>query len=194
MTQIEPATLIGTHVFLRPLTPDDAPALRAAVAEGALHTKWSTTIPAPDHVEADIAHRLAKQAAGDWLAFSQVAPDGTMLGQTTYLNIARNVPRLEIGNTFLRPAAQRTPINTEAKRLLLAHAFATLGMAAVDFRTHRLNSQSRRAIERLGAQLDGILRNHKRMPDGTLRDTATYSILASEWDTIRAHLAHQLAC
>ncbi|MEM8981135.1 MAG: GNAT family protein [Pseudomonadota bacterium] len=193
MPHFDPVTLTGRHVILRPLSPEDAPALREAVAEGDLYKKWSTTIPAPNEVEDDIARRLDWQAQGHVLAFSQTALDGTMLGQTTYLNIDFSVPRLEIGNTYLRASAQRSPVNTEAKRLLLGHAFETLGVAAIDLRTHRLNAQSRRAIERLGAQLDGILRNHKRMPDGTLRDTATYSILASEWDTVRAHLDHQLS-
>jgi RimJ/RimL family protein N-acetyltransferase len=101
--------------------------------------------------------------------------------------------RVEIGSTWYAAAVQRSPLNTQCKRLLLAHAFETLGCIAVEFRTHRLNTQSRRAIERLGAQLDGMLRAHQVSPNGTLRDTAVYSITAAEWPTVRAHLDWQLA-
>ena len=101
--------------------------------------------------------------------------------------------RVEIGSTWYAQRVQRTALNTQCKRLLLAHAFETLDCIAVEFRTHRLNTQSRRAIERLGAQLDGILRAHQRTADGSLRDTAVYSITAAEWPTIRQHLDHQLS-
>ena len=108
-------------------------------------------------------------------------------------NIDATHRRVEIGSTWTAASAQRTGLNTQCKRLLLGHAFEALGCIAVEFRTHRLNTQSRRAIERLGAQLDGMLRSHQRMPDGTLRDTAVYSITAAEWPTIRTHLDWQLA-
>ena len=109
------------------------------------------------------------------------------------MNIDGAHQRVEIGSTWYAASAQRTPLNTQCKRLLLAHAFEALACIAVEFRTHRFNQQSRRAIERLGAQLDGILRNHQRAANGTLRDTAVYSITADEWPTVRAHLDHQLA-
>jgi RimJ/RimL family protein N-acetyltransferase len=108
------------------------------------------------------------------------------------MNIDAANQRLEIGGTFYAASVQRTAINTECKLMLLRHAFEALGCIAVEFRTHRLNQQSRRAIERLGAQLDGILRCHARSSDGTLRDTAVYSITAAEWPTIRSHLKWQL--
>jgi RimJ/RimL family protein N-acetyltransferase len=111
---------------------------------------------------------------------------------TTYMNIDAANRRVEIGSTWTAASAQRSALNTQCKRLLLGHAFEVLDCIAVEFRTHRLNMQSRRAIERLGAQLDGILRSHQRMPDGTLRDTAVYSITAAEWPTIRTHLDWQL--
>jgi RimJ/RimL family protein N-acetyltransferase len=111
-----------------------------------------------------------------------------VVGATNYLNIDAANKRLEIGGTFYAASVQRTAINTECKLLLLTHAFEALDCIAVEFRTHRLNQQSRRAIERLGAQLDGMLRCHQRSPDGTLRDTAVYSITAAEWPTIRTNL------
>ena len=117
---------------------------------------------------------------------------GKAVGMTTYMNIDAANTRVEIGSTWMRKSAQRTRINTEAKLLMLAHAFDTLGCIAVEFRTHAMNVQSRRAIERLGAKLDGILRNHMVMANGTLRDTAVYSILPHEWPAVRANLEWQL--
>ncbi len=111
---------------------------------------------------------------------------------TTYMNIDAAGPRVEIGSTWYAARCQRTPLNTEAKRLLLAHAFEALGCLAVEFRTHVMNHASRRAIERLGARLDGILRHHQRMADGSLRDTCVYSITQPEWPTVRTHLDWQL--
>ncbi|MGR3434280.1 MAG: GNAT family N-acetyltransferase [Shimia sp.] len=182
---IAPVTLRGPGVVLRPLVAEDAAALREMVAEGDLWRKWSTTIPAPEGVEAEIARRLSLP---DMLPLSVCDPDGRMLGQTTFMRIDRALPRLEIGSTFLRPSAQGTKINVAMKRAMLAQAFEVWGCVAVEFRTHRLNRQSRAAIEALGAQLDGVLRRHARMPDGTLRDTAIYSVTADEWPSVRAHL------
>jgi RimJ/RimL family protein N-acetyltransferase len=117
---------------------------------------------------------------------------GKVVGMTTYMNIDALNKRVEIGSTWYAAAVQRSPLNTECKLMLLTHAFETLNCIAVEFRTHRLNTQSRRAIERLGAQLDGILRAHQRAANGTLRDTAVYSITAAEWPTVKAHLDWQL--
>jgi len=116
----------------------------------------------------------------------------SVVGMTTYLNIDLAGPRLEIGGTWYANRVQRTPLNTEAKLLLLSHAFDSLSCLAVEFRTHFLNHQSRRAIERLGAKLDGVLRQHMRMRDGTLRDTCVYSIIPSEWPAVRSNLKWQL--
>jgi RimJ/RimL family protein N-acetyltransferase len=140
----------------------------------------------------EIERRLALQAAGSMLPFTVLDPAGTPVGMTTYMNVDPVYKRVEIGSTWYAQRVQRTPLNTECKRMLLGHAFDTLGCIAVEFRTHRLNTQSRRAIERLGAQLDGILRAHQRSADGALRDTAVYSITAAEWPTIRQHLQWQL--
>ena len=132
--------------------------------------------------------RLRLRDIGAMIPFTQLDARGVPIGMTSYMNIDHATPRVEIGSTWIAPTAQRSPLNTEAKRLLLAHAFEVWSCLAVEFRTHRLNSQSRRAIERLGAQLDGILRAHQTSPNGTIRDTAVYSITAQEWPVIRAHL------
>ncbi|MGR3435033.1 MAG: GNAT family N-acetyltransferase, partial [Shimia sp.] len=180
-----PVTLTGATVTLRPLDASHAEALRECVSEGDLWRIWETTIPASDAVETEIARRLSLQTAGSMVPFSIFVSD-TLVGQTTYMNIDRTVPRVEIGSTFLRPSAHRTGVNREMKRMMLAHAFETEGAEVVEFRTHRLNMRSRRAIEGLGAQFDGILRSHQRLRDGTLRDTAVYSITAAEWPAVSA--------
>lgn len=181
-------TLRGRHVTLVPLDRAHAEALGDASATGALHALWYTQIPAPKGMLAEIDRRLRLRDVGAMIPFTQLDAQGTPIGMTSYMNIDHASPRVEIGSTWLTPKAQRGPINTEAKRLLLGHAFEVWSCLAVEFRTHRLNQQSRRAIERLGAQLDGILRAHLKMPNGTLRDTAVYSITAHEWPVIRAHL------
>ena len=188
----EPVTLQGHHVRLVPLQADHAPALAEAAADGDLSKLWYTAIPAPDQVVAEISRRLGLLAAGNMLPWAVLDASGQPVGMTTYMNIDPVHQRVEIGSTWYASRVQRTPLNTEAKRLLLAHAFEALQCIAVEFRTHRFNVQSRRAIERLGAQFDGMLRNHQRAANGTLRDTAVYSITADEWPTVRGHLDFQL--
>ncbi|WP_374545350.1 GNAT family N-acetyltransferase [Rhodoblastus sp.] len=191
--KIEPATLQGRHVLLRPLAPDDADQLTEAVRDGELWRHWYTTAPEPEAMRAEIARRLSLQNAGSMLPFTVVEPtSGRAVGMTTYMNIDAAHHRVEIGSTWYARSVQRTALNTEAKLLLLGHAFETLDCIAVEFRTHALNFQSRKAIERLGAKLDGILRNHQRARNGTLRDTCVYSVIASEWPTIKAHLRWQI--
>jgi RimJ/RimL family protein N-acetyltransferase len=187
-----PVTLQGTHAALVPLTPDHESALIAAAADGELWKLWYTSVPAPDKMGADIQRRLGLQASGSMLPFAVLDASGAVVGETTYMNIDAAHKRVEIGSTWYAKHVQRGPLNTECKLMLLTHAFEALDCIAVEFRTHRLNTQSRRAIERLGAQLDGILRNHSRGPDGNLRDTAVYSITAAEWPTIKTHLRWQL--
>ncbi len=190
---LHPVTLSGQHVELVPLSRTHEAALVDAVQDGQLWKLWYTMIPTADAMGAEIERRLALQAAGTWLPFAVLdGPGGTPIGMTSYLNVEASVPRLEIGSTWYAARTQRTPLNTEAKRLLLAHAFDQLGCLAVEFRTHFLNHASRRAIERVGAKLDGVLRHHARMKDGTLRDTCVYSITAPEWPTVRSHLDWQL--
>ncbi len=183
-----PMTLRGRHVVLAPLSQAHCADLQQASAVGELHKLWYTSVPAPQDMAAEIDRRLGLQQAGQMLPFATCLPDGTAIGMTTYLNIDAANKRLEIGSTWLGRAAQRSPVNTEAKRLMLAHAFDDLDCIAVEFRTHFMNRQSRRAIERLGAKQDGILRAHMRLANGTLRDTVVYSITAPEWPTVRANL------
>ena len=189
----EPVTLQGTHVRLEPLQAGHAAALAEAVRDGQLWELWYTAVPTPEGMAAEISRRLGLHAAGSMLPFTVRDASGTPVGMSTYMNIDAANQRLEIGSTWYAGRVQRSPLNTEAKRLLLGHAFEQLQCIAVEFRTHRFNQQSRRAIERLGAQMDGILRNHQRAGNGTLRDTVVYSITADEWPTVRAHLDFQLA-
>jgi len=193
MSWLQAITLAGSHATPVPLSHAHAEGLRAATIDGELWRLWYTAIPTPDTMRAEIDRRLALQAKGSMLPFTVRTPDGRVAGMTTYMNVDAAHRRVEIGSTWYAARVQRSPLNTQCKRLLLAHAFDTLGCIAVEFRTHRLNTQSRRAIERLGAQLDGVLRSHQRGADGTLRDTAVYSITAAEWPTVRSHLDWQLA-
>jgi RimJ/RimL family protein N-acetyltransferase len=140
-------------------------------------------------MRAEIDRRLALQSEGSMVAFSILSQEtGRAIGMTTYLNIEAEHRRLEIGATWYRQSAQRTPANTECKRLLLAHAFEQLNCVAVEFRTSFNNISSRRAIERLGAKLDGVLRSHRIVQDNVLRDTCVYSIVAHEWPAVKMHL------
>jgi RimJ/RimL family protein N-acetyltransferase len=190
---LEPVTLKGSHASLVPLAPDHRDGLVAAVRDGELWKLWYTTIPSPEGMAAEIERRLGLQAKGSMLPFTVLDAGGEPAGMTTYMNVDAPNRRVEIGSTWYRAAVQRTAVNTECKLMLLTHAFESLDCIAVEFRTHGLNSQSRRGIERLGAKLDGLLRNHSIMANGTLRDTAVYSIIAGEWPTVKAHLAWQLA-
>lgn len=188
----EPVTLGGPHATLVPLAREHHDALVRAAHDGELWRLWYTAVPSPEGMAAEIERRLALAEAGSMRPYTVLDAAGTVVGMSTYMHIDAKNRRVEIGSTWTARSAQRTPLNTQCKRLLLGHAFETLHCIAVEFRTHRLNTQSRRAIERLGAQLDGILRAHQIGPDGTLRDTAVYSITAAEWPTVRAHLDHEL--
>lgn len=191
---LTPVTLTGRHVELVPLAHDHAAALAEAVQDGELWRLWYTAIPTPERMAAEIERRLGLQDAGTMLPFAVLdGPGGRPVGMTTYMNVDAAGPRVEIGSTWYAARVQRTHLNTEAKRLLLGHAFEALGCLAVEFRTHVMNQASRRAIERLGARLDGILRHHQRLADGSLRDTCVYSIVAPDWPTVRTHLDWQLA-
>ncbi|MEY2960566.1 MAG: hypothetical protein RLZ60_396 [Pseudomonadota bacterium] len=187
-----PVTLSDTSVTLAPLSQDHAADLTEAAADGELWKLWYTMIPAPDGVEAEIDRRLGLLEKGAMLPFAILTPKGQAVGMTTYMNIDAANKRLEIGSTWYRKSVQRGPMNTQVKRLMLTHAFEALGCNAVEFRTHFMNHQSRAAIERLGAKLDGVLRSHMVMADGSLRDTCVYSILAHEWPTVKTHLTWQL--
>jgi len=186
-------TLEGTYATLVPLRAEHAEVLADAVKDGELWRLWYTSVPAPDEMAAVIAERIESAAQGGWSPFTVIErATAEPVGMTNYMRIDPKTPRMEIGGTWYRRRVQRTPLNTECKLMLLSHAFETLDCASVEFRTHVLNHQSRRAIERLGAKLDGILRNEVRTRDGNLRDTCCYSIVAGEWPTVRTHLQHQL--
>jgi RimJ/RimL family protein N-acetyltransferase len=193
MSWLQPVTLRGASVTLEPLSHDHHDDLVEAVKDGELWQLWYTMIPNPEGMRAEIDRRLGLQEKGSMLPFAVIDhATRRAVGMTTYMNVDAIHHRVEIGSTWYRANVQRSSLNTQCKLLLLAHAFDTLGCIAVEFRTHFFNNQSRRAIERLGAKLDGVLRNHQRASDGTLRDTAVYSIIASEWPTVRSHLTWQL--
>lgn len=188
----EPLTLRGSHATLEPLTPGHRDALAEAVQDGELWKLWYTSVPSPAGMRAEIERRLGLQAKGSMLPFAVLDAKGTPVGMTTYMNIDAANKRVEIGSTWYAACVQRSALNTECKRMLMTHAFETLGCIVVEYRTSFFNHASRRAIERLGAKLDGILRNHMRHADGSLRDTCVYSILATEWPAVKTHLGFRL--
>ena len=187
-------TLTGQHVALVPLSRSHQDALAEAARDGELWRLWYTSVPEPDDMGAEIERRLQLAEAGSMLPFTVVQlASGEVVGMTTFMHIDVVHRRVEVGSTWYANRVQRTAVNTDAKLLLLGYAFDSLGCIAVEFRTHVLNQQSRQAIERLGAKLDGILRSHQRARDGSLRDTCVYSIIAAEWPAVRAHLERKLA-
>ncbi|TFB47571.1 GNAT family N-acetyltransferase [Cryobacterium tagatosivorans] len=187
-------TLAGDRVTLEPLSADHVEDLKVAVVEGELWRAWYTGIPSPEEMPGEVRRRLALFASGQMLPWAiRDTARGSVVGMTTFMNITPQHRRLEIGSTWLAPSAQRTGANTEAKLLLLTHAFETLGCIAVEFRTHWHNRQSRAAIAALGARQDGVLRNHQLGRDGTLRDTVVFSIIDGEWPTVRLGLTERLA-
>jgi RimJ/RimL family protein N-acetyltransferase len=188
----EPVSLSGPHAQLKPLSHEHCGGLTEAVTDGGLWKLWYTSVPRPEDMAKEIDRRLKLQASGAMLPWTVFDADGKIAGMTTYMNVDAANRRVEIGSTWYAGRVQRSGLNTQCKLLLLAHAFEKLDCIAVEFRTHFFNHQSRRAIERLGAKLDGILRSHMIAPNGTLRDTAVYSIIASEWPTVKAHLDYQL--
>jgi len=188
----DPVTLRGQHARLEPLAHQHRDGLVEAVKDGELYKLWYTSVPTPDGMTREIDRRLGLQASGTMLPFTVFDAEGKIAGMTTYMNVDAANRRVEIGSTWYAKRVQRGPLNTQCKLLLLGHAFEALSCIAVEFRTHFFNQQSRRAIERLGARQDGILRSHQIAPNGTLRDTVVYSITAAEWPTVKAHLNFQL--
>lgn len=187
-------TLKGRHVTLEPLAISQHDDLVAAVSDGQLWKLWYTSVPRPEAMRAEIERRLGLQAQGSMLPFvlRRSGAGGAICGMSTFMHIDADNRRVEIGSTWTAASAQRTGVNTEAKLLLLRHAFDTLDCIAVEFRTHVMNQQSRAAIARLGARQDGVLRNHIIMPDGSLRDTVVFSIIASEWPAVKHNLLFKL--
>jgi N-acetyltransferase len=192
MPWLEPISLSGPHARLEPLSQSHREGLVEAVKDGELWKLWYTSIPAPENMTKEIDRRLGLQASGAMLPWTVFDAGGKIAGMTTYMNVDAPQRRVEIGSTWYARRVQRSGLNTQCKLLLLMHAFEKLDCIAVEFRTHFFNHQSRRGIERLGAKQDGILRNHQIAANGTLRDTVVFSIIASEWPTVKAHLNYQL--
>ena len=188
-----PIELKGASVKLIPLNLSHAEDLKEAVADGQLNNLWYTNIPDEGGVEAEIERRLKLEKLGSMAPFSVVElKRDKAVGMTTFMNMDPINRRVEIGSTWYRDDVQRTSINTESKLLLMGYAFEKLNCIAVEFRTHFMNRQSRRAIERLGAKLDGILRSHMIIANGTIRDTVVYSVIRSEWEAVKANLKWML--
>jgi N-acetyltransferase len=186
-----PVTLENDFVRLEPLTEDHTDDLAAASI--GLEYTWYTSVPTPDEMPAEIAHRLRWHAEGGMNPFAvRRVATGRVVGMTTFCNIDQPNRHVEIGHTWIGREAQGTEVNPAAKLLLLGHAFEACDAIAVELRTHWHNRQSRAAIERLGAKQDGVLRNHRIMPDGTLRDTVAFSILPHEWPAVRRGLEARL--
>ena len=188
-----PIELKGASVKLIPLNLSHAEDLKEAVADGQLNNLWYTNIPDEGGVETEIERRLKLEKLGSMAPFSVVElKRDKAVGMTTFMNMDPINRRVEIGSTWYRDDVQRTSINTESKLLLMGCAFEKLNCIAVEFRTHFMNRQSRRAIERLGAKLDGILRSHMIIANGTIRDTVVYSVIRSEWEAVKANLKWML--
>jgi N-acetyltransferase len=190
---VDPVELTGQRwVTLEPLTADHVPEIALASADGDLGGLWFTSAPSPQTAKQWVDLRLAAQHPDTGLTFVARSLDGRLIGSSSYLNVDPPNRRLEIGSTWFSESVRRTGVNTEAKLLMLGHAFDQLDCVAVEFRTHFFNATSRRAIERLGAKLDGVLRSQQLLPDGSRRDTVVYSILDVEWPAVRNNLRFRL--
>ena len=188
-----PITLEDAHVVLEPLCPEHVPALEAAAANGELWKLWFTSVPAPGQMAAYVEKALAGQREGRMQPFAiREKSTGELVGSTRYYDIVEEPPRVAIGYTWYARRWQKSHVNTACKRLLLAHAFEQLDCVAVELHTDGRNLDSQRAIERLGATREGVLRAHKRRPDGSLRDTVCYSVLAREWPDVSRWLELRL--
>jgi N-acetyltransferase len=193
MPSLVPLRLEDDHVVLEPLSPGHAPALERAAADGELWNLWFTSAPAPGEADAYIAKALAGQAAGQMLPFAvREKSTSEIAGTTRFYDFVPELPRVAIGYTWYAKRWQKSHLNTACKRLLFKHAFESLGCVAVELHTDLRNLDSQRAIERLGAQREGILRNHKRRPDGSLRHTVCFSVIDSEWPDVSRWLTMRL--
>lgn len=184
--------LNGRHVTLSPLTRDDREGILAAFATG-LDSAFHTTVPNPTTIDAWYDRLDRELAAGRSMPFTVRDAAGEIAGVTRFLRMAQQHRRVEIGGTVYAPRVQRTGLNTEAKMLLLTHAFEALGCFCVQIRTDFLNRQSRAAIERLGARMDGVIRGHLILNDGHYRDSVLYSILEHEWPGVKRNIAALMA-
>ena len=193
MAFVEPVTLSAHGVTLRPLSLDDEAGLKAAAADGELWNLRITSVPEPEHTRKYIEDALTMREAGNRFAFAVTdTATGEVLGCTSYHDIVPALKRVEIGWTWYAKRVQRTHVNTTAKLLLMTHAFETLGCHVVGWRTDNFNFASQRAIERLGAKKDGVIRGHALRRDGTIRDTVMYSMRSGEWPEAKAQLLYLL--
>jgi len=184
--------LTGSLVTLEPLSHDHHDGLIEAARDGELWNLWYTGVPRPEQMSEHIDRLLQWQAEGSMLPFTTRRADGRIIGNTTFCNVDAGNRRVEIGHTWNARSAQGSGTNAESKLLLLTHAFEMLECIAAEFRTHWMNHQSRTAIAHLGAKQDGVLRSHRRLADGSLRDTVVFSIIAAEWPAVRNGLRHRL--
>jgi RimJ/RimL family protein N-acetyltransferase len=193
MLNVSPVTLTDGRIRLEPMSLDHVDALKAAAADGELWNLRFTSVPDPDDTRGYVERALAMRDQGNRLPFVVVdlENDDRIIGSTSYHDIVPAIDRLEIGWTWYAKSTQRSHVNTGAKLLLLMHAFETLGAKLVGWRTDNYNFASQKAIERLGAKKDGVLRHHALRRDGTVRDTVMYSLAAGEWPEVKAHLLYQ---
>lgn len=190
---LTPITLTGRLVRLEPLHHDHHDGLVEAASDGAMWDRWYTSVPRPEGMRAEIDRRLGLRKAGTMLPFTAFrVADDAVLGMTTFMDIVPSVPRVEIGSTWNRESTHGTGTNAESKLLLMTHAFETWQVEAVRYRTHKMNLQSRAAIERLGAELEGLLRADSIDEFGVVRDTAQYSVVTRTWPMVKANLQHRL--
>ena len=193
MKAVQPVELHDERVRLEPLGLQHVEGLKRAAADGELWNLRVTSVPQPDDTRGYVERALQGFAEGHRLAFAVLdAASGEVIGSSSYHDIVPAVERLEIGYTWYAKSRQRTLVNAAAKMLLMTHAFETLGARLVGWRTDNFNFASQRAIERLGAKRDGVLRHHGMRPDGTVRDTVMYSMTAGEWPEAKAHLHWRL--
>ena len=185
--------LEGRHILLRPMVRGDGPAIVDAASDGKLWELFYTVVPGPESINAYLDRAEREQGWGRIMPFAVIEKaSGNLVGATRYMRMNAPHRRLEIGTTFYASRVQRTPINSEAKLLLLTHAFESMNCVCVQFRTDHFNFASQRAIERLGAKRDGLIRNHQII-DGRVRDTVLYSILANEWEGVKRNLQMRLS-
>ncbi len=190
---VEPVTLRARGIVLVPLVPAHESGLRAAATDGELWKLRVTSVPEPQDTDAYITTALQMREAGHRFAFAVTdEATGTVLGSTSYHDILPAVKRVEVGYTWYAKRCQRTHVNTTCKLLMLTHAFEALGCNVVGWRTDNFNFASQRAIERLGAKKDGVIRGHALRRDGTVRDTVMYSLAAGEWPEVKAQLLYLL--
>lgn len=192
MIDPQPIVLERGPIRLEPMRAEHADGLAQAVADGALWELWYTSAPRPEEAPAYIEHALKGQAKGHMLPWV-VHENGAVIGTTRYHDIVREIDRVEIGYTWYAKSRQRSAVNTTCKLMLLGHAFDTLGCKVVGLRTDNFNFTSQRAIERLGAKKDGVLRHHAARKDGSARDSVLYSILLAEWPDVKRNLDYRLA-